>query len=323
MNRLISILVLFVCVANWSHAQSRNVVFSLEPTSFISTVSRQSVESNVTKLLTTINQACNAQNELDLDSIKIEKDAKKNLEMLWKNKHFYCEQSSNVAPLLEDAQGYQVRGIEITLIPLTSFDGAIERELTISMNKAGTITGVRTALENDLVNDIVKKGLIVNDTRQRLEILKFIEDYRSYFNAKNLAALEKIYSDHGLIISGSKLICEDRNSMGKPFKKCEKYIVDYLKRMKTMFARQNYIDVAFDQVQVQRDGAAGKEHFYYVTLHQNMTVCGKNGNYSDSGWLFWLWDFKDPENPVIHIRTWQPEEAAQKDGVFGRLDFIF
>ena len=28
--------------------------------------------------------------------------------------------------------------------------------------------------------------------------------------------------------------------------------------------------------------------------------------YSDDGYLFLLWDFRDPTAPQIHVRTWQP-----------------
>lgn len=306
-------------------AQSRNVVFSLEPTSFMSTLSRSSVESNLTKLLTAINQAHLAKSNLNLQGIKMEEGAKKNLEMLWKNMHFYCEQSNNVAPLLDDTQGYQVRGIEITLVPLMNYDGALERELTISMNKAGTLTGVRMALENNQVNDILKKGSVVTDTRQRMEILKFVEDFRVYYNEKNLAALEKVYADDALIISGSILKNVKEGNMMVPTVKYRKENKEqYLARMKTMFARKEYIDVDFDRIQVQKNGASGKEDYYAVTLHQSWTSKDKNGSiYHDDGWLFLLWDFRDPDNPMIHVRTWQPEAAAQKDGIFDMHDFQF
>ena len=28
--------------------------------------------------------------------------------------------------------------------------------------------------------------------------------------------------------------------------------------------------------------------------------------YSDDGYLFLLWDFRNPAMPQIHVRTWQP-----------------
>ena len=37
--------------------------------------------------------------------------------------------------------------------------------------------------------------------------------------------------------------------------------------------------------------------------------------YSDDGYLFMLWDFRDDSMPQIHVRTWQPywmDEARTK-----------
>ena len=45
---------------------------------------------------------------------------------------------------------------------------------------------------------------------------------------------------------------------------------------------------------------------YGVTLRQRYS----SDRYSDDGYLFLLWDFRDRSMPVIHVRTWQPASSV-------------
>ena len=45
-----------------------------------------------------------------------------------------------------------------------------------------------------------------------------------------------------------------------------------------------------------------QEGLYGVTLRQKYS----SDLYSDDGYLFLLWDFRDEATPLIHVRTWQP-----------------
>ncbi|NVK93272.1 hypothetical protein [Bacteroides sp. L10-4] len=49
----------------------------------------------------------------------------------------------------------------------------------------------------------MQEGRSVTDVRRRREILKFVEDFRCYYNEKNINALEKVFSEDALIITGS------------------------------------------------------------------------------------------------------------------------
>ena len=55
---------------------------------------------------------------------------------------------------------------------------------------------------------------------------------------------------------------------------------------------------------------------YGVTLKQFWNTT----NYSDVGYIFLMIEFKDDENLIIHVRTWQPEKVGThtiaKDDVF-------
>ena len=90
---------------------------------------------------------------------------------------------------------------------------------------------------------------------------------------------------------------------------------EYITNLSRVFRNNSKINVKFDHISVMMHGA--KPNIYGVTLHQTW----QSGTYHDEGWLFLLWDFNDPEHPKIHVRTWQPEQIASKDGVFTLDDF--
>ncbi|MCD8297725.1 MAG: nuclear transport factor 2 family protein [Prevotella sp.] len=281
------------------------------------------MENNISTLLTEINRAGNIGTDLNLDNISMEQGAKTRLIALWEDAHFICDKTTNISKCLNDFQGYQVRAIPITMKPLdSSYDQSLNRELTISLNKNGIITGVRPAWElQEDVSKIMLSSNGVADTRQRREILKWVEDFRCYYNERNIKALNQIYSDDALIITGS--VVTQREMHGDNQVHLEQKVnynvqskAQYISKLEKIFNINQRVNVEFDHISVVMHGA--KENIYGVTLHQKW----QTNSYSDEGWLFLLWDFNDPEKPQIHVRTWQPEQVVAKDGVFTLDDFF-
>lgn len=102
--------------------------------------SKQTVETTITKLLTEINRAHKRGGGLNLDNINMEENAKLKLKNFWSNMHFSCEDNENVEKCLQDAQGYQVRNIPVTLHPLdNTYHGSLEKTIVISLSKRGQI----------------------------------------------------------------------------------------------------------------------------------------------------------------------------------------
>lgn len=287
---------------------------------------KTSMENNISALLTEINRAGKSGSALNLSGIRMEDGAKTRLNALWNEAaHFVCDKQTNISKCLNDFQGYQVRAIPITMKPVdSSYDQSLNRELTISLNKRGVITGVRPAWETqeDIAQILHTTGLGgVEETRMRRELLKWVEDFRCYYNERNLKALDQIYSEDALIITGS--VINQRSNSGDKAVTYEQKVhytvqdkTQYLNKLKRMFASKNRIDVQFDHISVMKHPA--KQNIYGVTLHQKW----RNGAYYDEGWLFLLWDFNIPEQPQIHVRTWQPEQVVAEDGVFGIDDFF-
>ena len=299
------------------------VTFKFSANSIDNGALKTKMEKNISTLLSDMNAAAKSNSYLDLDGIDMEPGAKSRLQALWEDAAFVCVDDINVKRCLEDYQGYQVRNIPVEVKPKDqSYNESLNRELTISLNKAGTITGVRLAWElQEDVESMLKGSSSVSDVRQRREILKWVEDFRSYYNEKNIKSLNQIFSDDALIITGSVVTQRKRSGdTGVQYEQTVKYKVqnkeEYLTNLQRVFRNNSKINVNFDHISVMKHGA--KPNIYGVTLHQSWT----SGGYHDEGWLFLLWDFNDPDHPQIHVRTWQPEQIAAQDGLFTLDDFF-
>lgn len=301
---------------------SAQVTFKFSANSIDQGPLKNKMENNISSLLSEMTKAGNSGSYLNLSSIDMEPEAKNRLQALWEDAAFVCVDKANVKRCLEDYQGYQVRNIPVRVKPKdNTYNESLDRELTISLDKAGTITGVRLAweLQQD-VEAMLKGSSSVTDVRQRREILKWVEDFRSYYNEKNIKSLNQIFSDDALIITGSVVTQRKRNVDGIQYEEQVKYKVqnkeEYLANLGRVFRNNAKINVSFDHISVMKHGA--KPNIYGVTLHQSW----KSGSYHDEGWLFLLWDFNDPDHPQIHVRTWQPEQIAAQDGLFTLDDFF-
>lgn len=306
----------------WGIDCSAQVTFKFSAGTIDAGSLKTKMENNISALLTEIDRAGKAGSDLNLSQINMEPAAKTRLSALWEDARFVCDKSSNISKCLNDFQGYQVRAIPITMKPLdSSYEGSLSRELTISLSKAGVITGVRPAweLQEDVSKIMFSPGGVA-DTRQRREILKWVEDFRCYYNEKNLQALNQIYSDDALIITGSVVTQRANKGDGVRLEQNVKYTVQskeqYINKLSRIFKNNRRVNVEFDHISVVMHGA--KKNIYGVTLHQKW----QTSSYSDEGWLFLLWDFNDPEQPQIHVRTWQPDQVVANDGVFTLDDFF-
>lgn len=319
MRILISLLTILIAAIPAGAVKFKFAANSVDPSS-----PKEVMEANVNALLNEIQSAGEEGRDLTLDNIDIEAGAAERLKMLWSTVHFTCDKNVNIAKCLYDVQGVQVRGIFITMLPVDStYTQSLNRELTISLGKKGQITGVRPAMEiQEDVAKLMAEGQAVTDLRQRRELLKFVEDFRCYYNERNLDALEKIFSDNALIITGS-VITKGRKSpdmVGGETTRA-KYKVqsktEYLDNLARVFKNNARLEVSFDKISVV-ENAAKDGGFYGVTLHQTW----KSSSYSDEGWLFLYWDLTDPEQPKIMVRTWQEDQVVEEHGVFNMSDFF-
>jgi hypothetical protein len=68
--------------------------------------------------------------------------------------------------------------------------------------------------------------------------------------------------------------------------------------------KNDFIRILFDQITIQRHPQI--EQVYGVQLKQRW----HSSRYSDEGYIFLLIDFIQPNEPIIHVRAWQPDKFS-------------
>jgi hypothetical protein len=288
-------------------------------------VLKERIEANLSRLLTAINLA--PHEGPDLTGIQLSEDAGASLRLLWRNMPFRCDEEMVVERLLTTYDGYQVRNVPIE-VQVDSRNGRYQ-ELVIDMAPSGRIERINLAIQNHLYRKIISDGTEVSDLRHRQMILDYVEQFRTAYNKKDLDFLEKVFSDDALIITGKVIRRKagDRTTILKDqheivYSQLKKK--EYLERLRTrVFPQASYINVRFSDISVSKHPSI--DGYYGVMLKQGY----ESSNYSDEGYLFMVWDFRDEANPQIHVRTWQPywldEQKSQKldeSKVFNINNFI-
>lgn len=264
---------------------------------------KSKVQQNISRLLTEFNLASAAGRDVNFDSITIGMPAQMCIQMIWKNTPFRTGDTEVIERCLNTYGGdYEVRNIPLFL---KGGDTEQYQEAVIGFDRQGNIIDFHLTIDNNLYVKVLKKGWDVTDLRYRQIILDYVEQFRTAYNTKDMDFLEQIYSDDALIITG-KVIKSVPSEMNN-FMPEDKVIYNkqnkrqYLNNLARVFRSNKRINVMFDDIKVIRHPA--KENYYGVTLKQGYT----SDYYSDSGYLFLLWDFNKPDAPQIHVRTWQPE----------------
>lgn len=234
---------------------------------------------------------------------------------------FQCVSDIYVESCLLDNHGYQVRGLKVEMLPQGSgYTGQKYRNLVVYFDKNGGIRNIRLSPEDLVeVEDIITEGATVEDMAMRYTLLQFVEDFRCYYNEKDTTSLRLIFSDDALIITGKtieKKVRQNGEMRVEPkVVRTSQTKTEYLNNLKKVFAANKKIDVQFRDIKVMRNSS--KQDYYGVVLHQSW----KTDNYSDEGWVFLYWDFTNPDEPQIMVRTWQDERSAEELGVYRMQDF--
>lgn len=185
-------------------------------------------------------------------------------------------------------------------------------------------TDIKSMSENHPFSIEAKKilsgKLDVSDSESRRQILNYCEHFRTAYTTKDLDFLRQVFSDNALIIVGHCVKYADRNSSVVSDSERVKYSIRskqaYLKRLTEIFKSNKTIDVSFSDFKILRHPTM--VGIYGVSLRQKY----KSERYSDDGYLFLLWDFRNSSMPLIHVRTWQPNEfVSQGEDLIGIGDF--
>lgn len=180
------------------------------------------------------------------------------------------------------------------------------------------ITHVAMGLGREAMNDVVLGHLDWSE-KSRMRIVGFLEDYRTAYATKNLEYLDKVFDDNAVIVLGKRLqVAPQLNKEGYmnnhrvQFTQLTKR--EFLRNLRRQFQSKDYINLHFSQNRiyqlqkgVERYGIEIKQDYY-------------SSNYGDTGYLTLIFDLTNPDQPVIHVRTWQ-EQPDPNFGVVSPADF--
>lgn len=166
---------------------------------------------------------------------------------------------------------------------------------------------------------ILAGGLEADDSISRRKILNYCEHFRTAYTTKDIDFIRQVLSDDALIIVGHTVKTQkDNTAIGES--SAVRYHIrskhEYLKNLTAVFAANKKITVDFSDFKIMRHPTM--EGIYGVTLRQKYS----SDLYSDEGFIFLLWDFRNQSMPKIHVRTWQPsKDVNDEDDIIGISDF--
>lgn len=199
-------------------------------------------------------------------------------------------------------------------------------DVVFTLNTDGKIVNVALGLGQVAENDILCREAPgwKDDTRELL--MEFMENYKTAYCLKRLDYIRDIFDDEAKIIVGNVVrkrtrpVTEERQVSieGQETITYNRYTKDqYLNNLKRCFARNEFINLRFSNNEVQWLEKFEKEELFAIQIRQEYT----SSTYSDIGYLFLLIDMTNHDEPLIKVRTWQPNEVPLKDR-FNAGDFF-
>ena len=283
---------------------------------------KATIEQNITNFLVECNSAV-----INGDTPNVKKfmtsDAQKILSDMWKMSPMSCPVSKIEEICMETSTGYQVRNIPVLMLEAEEDDQ--EQELVFNLTGTGLIDGISISIDENKYKEIMDEHESVQDLYRRQVIVDFVENYRTSYNRKDLKYIESVFSDNALIITGKVIKEKPKSDFALQSLSRERIVYqkrtkkEYVDNLKKVFASNKYINVLFDEIEVIQHPKL--TDIYGVTLKQEWN----SDRYRDVGFVFLMIDFQDELNPLIQVRTWQPEKlegrVLTRDEVFSLGDF--
>lgn len=183
------------------------------------------------------------------------------------------------------------------------------------------ITNIAFGLGRTAEDDILNKGAYPENAR--MAIMNFLENYKTAYALKRLDYIQSIFDEDAIIITGrivkkSKM----RGDMAKSMMSSDKVQYNkqtkqqYMENLRKCFATSEFVNIHFANNDVRK----GKGEVYGIQLEQDY----HSSSYGDHGYLFLLVDMTNAAQPLIKIRTWQPERDPNiQGGIYSISDFKY
>jgi hypothetical protein len=227
----------------------------------------------------------------------------------------------NPQPIFYPGEGGEmtVRGIQASFSFRSGVRKSFVEDLVFTFNTAGKIDNVAFGLGKTAEDDILNKGVWSESARKVL--MEFLENYKTAYALKRLDYINTIFDDDAIIIVANVAKrAQNELTDGKRYQdnkiiKYNRYSKDqYLKNLSRCFNANEYINIRFANNDVVKLGKGGET--YGIQIAQDYY----SSTYGDKGYLFLEVDVNNPKQPIIKVRTWQPEKDPNF-GLYGPGDF--
>jgi hypothetical protein len=309
-SRYLALLTLFVLgsgLLSNVRAQEEVQVFIAD---FIESELRFTMEANASQFLSLVNSAYTAKADTLMANDFFIESFKQSFNDLWNGSKFYFPENNIIESVSKLASGrYEMRNVTAYFVDPDG-DEHFE-ETVIQFSPTGMISEFRIGLASHRYQEIMNEGQDVVDISNRETILNFVENFRTAYNRKDIGYINNVFSDQALIIVGRVVETTGETSA---YEQQVEYLQfnkeQYIERLAGLFSRNEWIDVGYSEIDIFR-------HPKYPDIYGvSLTQFYNSSTYCDEGYLFLLIDFKDPKQPMIHVRTWQPKAATPEDEVF-------
>lgn len=218
-----------------------------------------------------------------------------------------------------------VRGLQMGFTFRSGTKTTFTEDVVFTFNAAGKIENVAFGLGQVAEDDILCKYAPSWKDETRELIMEFMENYKTAYCLQRYDYIRDIFADDAVIIVGHvakrKQLPTDVSGMslrGQEVITENRYTKDqYLKNLKRCFDRNEFVNIHFTRNEVQYINKFQGKEFFAIRIGQEWN----SSTYADKGFLFLLVDMTNHAEPLIKIRTWQPNEVDM-DKLYGLGNFF-
>jgi len=181
--------------------------------------------------------------------------------------------------------------------------------VNIILNAEGLIDGFTFSIGSNAINDILTKSSRFGSDLEKYYLIHFMELYKTAYCTKDIDFVKSVFADNALIIIGN-VLKEGKNidnlygSLGNRVEYVRLDKKEYVERLERVFRSNEFVNIQFDDNTARRATNNPDDKVYGIQIKQSYY----SSSYSDKGYLFLMIDLNDTLNPVIYVRTWQPEK---------------
>ncbi len=199
-------------------------------------------------------------------------------------------------------------------------------QVNFVFNEDNKVNSLSFSLGSVAIDDILSKPDAFGQEEEKFFLIHFMENYKTAFALKRLDYIEAIFDDNAYIIVGHVVerMPEHQEEVSGMYGNLSRREVEYIElekheyisRLRRIFRQNEFINIHFEKSQVRKTQRDDQVFGIQIAQHYH------SSRYADKGYLFLMIDMNDTLNPIIYVRTWQPER--HEDGsVYGLEDFRF